>query len=89
MWYPIRTSVSLGPDARASNMEIDDSTSTVQTTASQGPDARIADMEIACLSSAVRTLIPHGPDVRSLIRKLLAADVRPSGRCAIPFGRGS
>jgi hypothetical protein len=44
----IRTSVSLGPDARATNMEIADSTSIVRTTASHGPDARIADTEIAC-----------------------------------------
>jgi hypothetical protein len=36
-------------------------------------------MEIACWSSVVRALIPHGLDARSLIWKLLAADVRPSG----------
>jgi hypothetical protein len=47
MWYPVRTPVSLGLDARATNMEIVDSTLTVRTTASHGPDARIADMEIA------------------------------------------
>jgi hypothetical protein len=41
-------SASLGPDTRATNMEIADSTSTVRTTAYHGPDARIADMEIAC-----------------------------------------
>jgi hypothetical protein len=61
-------------------MEIADLTSTVRTTAYHGLDARIADMEIACWSSTVRMFIPHGPDVRSLIWKLLAADVRPSGR---------
>jgi hypothetical protein len=44
MW----TSVSLGPDARATNMEIADSTSTIRTTTSHGPNARVADMEIAC-----------------------------------------
>jgi hypothetical protein len=80
MWFPVRTSVSLGSDARATNMEIADSTSTVWTNAYHGPDARIADMEIACWSLDVRTLIPHGPDPRSLIWKLLAEDVRPSGR---------
>jgi hypothetical protein len=31
----------------------------------------------------------HGPDARSLIRKLLAADVQPSGQCAISSGRDS
>jgi hypothetical protein len=40
--------VSLGPDALASSMEIADSTSTIRTIASHGLDARIADMEIAC-----------------------------------------
>jgi hypothetical protein len=35
-------------DARTTNMEIADSTSTIRTTASHGPDARIADMKIAC-----------------------------------------
>jgi len=44
----VRTSVSLGPDARATNMEIADSTSTVRTLALHGPDTRITDMEIAC-----------------------------------------
>jgi len=79
-WYNVRTSVSLGPDARATNMEIADSTSTVQTPASHGPDACIADMEIACWRIVVRTFIPLGPDARSLIWKLLAADMRPSER---------
>jgi hypothetical protein len=63
---------------RATNMEIADSTSTVRTPAFHGPNARIADMEIACWRIAVRTFIPLGPDARSLIWKLLAADVRPS-----------
>jgi hypothetical protein len=61
-------------------MEIADSNSTVRTSAYHGPDARIANMEIVCWSSAVRTLIPHGSDERFLLWKLLAADVRPSGR---------
>jgi hypothetical protein len=61
-------------------MEISDSTSTIRTPAFHGLEARIADMEITCWSSAVRTLLPHGPDARSLIWKLLAADVRLFGR---------
>jgi hypothetical protein len=89
MWFPVRTRSYIRqesqfkyhhPDARATNMEIADSTSTIRTPAPHGPDARIADMEIVCLSSAVRTLIPHGPDVRSLIWKLLATNVRPFER---------
>jgi len=61
-------------------MEIADSTSTVYTSVLHGPDARLLDMEIECWKIAVRTLIPYGLDVRSLIWKLLAANVRPSKR---------
>jgi len=61
-------------------MEIVDSTSTVRTSASHGLDARIVDMEIACWRIAIRTFFPLGPDARSLIRKLLAVDLRPFGR---------
>jgi hypothetical protein len=46
--YPVWTSDSLGPDSRATNMEIADSTLTVRTSASHGRDALIANMEIAC-----------------------------------------
>jgi hypothetical protein len=46
---------SLVPDARATKMEISNSTSTVRTSASHGPDARISDMEIACRRIVVRT----------------------------------
>jgi hypothetical protein len=42
------TTVSLGPDARSTDKEIADSTSTVRMPAFHGPDARIADMIIAC-----------------------------------------
>jgi hypothetical protein len=73
-------SVSIGLDACSSVKEIADSTSTVRTSASHGPDARIADMEIACWRIDVRTFIPLGPNARSLIWKLLVADVRLSGR---------
>jgi hypothetical protein len=44
----VRTSVNLGPDTCATNMEIADSTSTIRTTAYHGLDAHIANMEIAC-----------------------------------------
>jgi hypothetical protein len=63
--------------------EIADSTLTVRTTAYHSLNARIADMEIACWSSAVRMLIPLGSNARSLIRKLLAMDVRPSGQLCL------
>jgi hypothetical protein len=44
-------------------------------------------MEIACRRIAVQTLIPMVRTLESLIRKLLAADVRPSRQCAILSGR--
>jgi hypothetical protein len=44
----VRTSVSLGPDTRATNTEIADSTSTIRTTPSHGLNECIADMEITC-----------------------------------------
>jgi hypothetical protein len=61
-------------------MEIVDSTSTIRTPAFHGPDARTVNMEIACWRLTIRTAIPLGPNVRSLIWKLLVADVRPSRR---------
>jgi hypothetical protein len=60
-------------------MEIADLTSTVRTPAYHGLEARKVNMEISCWRLTVRTAIPHGPDARSLIWKLLSADVRPSG----------
>jgi hypothetical protein len=64
MWIPVRTRFSLrqelqfkfnrpnvcqhGPDARSTDMEIADSTSTVRTPAYHGTDPHTADMEIAC-----------------------------------------
>jgi len=71
----------LGSDARSTDMEIVYSTSNVRTPAYHGPDARSSDMEIACCwRLTVRTAIPLGLDAQSLIWKLLAVDVRPSGR---------
>jgi hypothetical protein len=54
--------------------------STVQTSAYQGPDARTTDMEIACRRSTVRTAILMVRTHEALVRKLLATDLRPSGR---------
>jgi hypothetical protein len=45
-----------------------------------GPDARMTDMEIACSRSPVRTAILQVRRREAFIRKLLAAEVRPSGR---------
>jgi len=86
---PVRTSDNLGPDGRSSNKEIADLTSTVRTTAYHVPDARTSVMEIACWRLAVRTFIPNGSDGRSLIWKILAVDVQPSGQLCLPSGRGS
>jgi hypothetical protein len=45
-----------------------------------GLDARASDMEIRCIGSTVRTTIPLVRTCEALIWKLLAAEVRPSGR---------
>jgi hypothetical protein len=45
---PVRTSDSLGPDARSSKKEIADSTSTVRKTTYHGPDVRTSVTEIVC-----------------------------------------
>jgi hypothetical protein len=58
-----------------------------------GPDAHASDMEIACIKSTVRTTIPLVRMREALVWKLLAAEVRPFGRCsddrAPPSGRSS
>jgi hypothetical protein len=71
-WIPVRTCYSL--------RQVRNSNSTVQTPVYHGPDARTTDMEIACRRSTVRTTIPMVRTREALIRKLFAADVRPSGR---------
>jgi hypothetical protein len=99
MWILVRTRSSIrqelqfkyhrpddcqhGLDARSSDMKIADSTSTVRTSAYLGPDARSTSMEITCWRSTIRTAILLGLDAQSLICKLLAADVRPSGRLCL------
>jgi hypothetical protein len=80
----VRTSDSCGPDAGASYMVTANSNSTIRTSAPHGPDACASDMEIACWSLVIRTLLPHGPDALSMLWKLLAVDVRPSGRPSHP-----
>jgi hypothetical protein len=66
-------------------MEIAYSTSTVRTPVYLGPDAHSYDVEIACWRLTIRTAISLSLDVRSLIWKLLAADVRPSRRLCLTF----
>jgi hypothetical protein len=56
------------------------SNSTVRTLVCHGPDTHSSDMEIACRRSIVRTAILMVQTREALVRKLLAADVRPSGR---------
>jgi hypothetical protein len=71
-WIPGRTRYSL--------RQVRNSNSTVRTPVYHGPDARTTDMEIACRRSTVQTAILLVRTHEALIRKLLAADVRPSGR---------
>jgi hypothetical protein len=49
-------------------------------TSQHGSDARASNMEIACIKSTVRTTIPPVRTRGAFIWKLLAVDVRPSGR---------
>jgi hypothetical protein len=71
-WIPVWTRYSLR-QVRNSNL-------TVWTPAYHGSNACMIDMEIACSRSPVRTSIPMVRTRDTLVRKLLAADVRPSGR---------
>jgi hypothetical protein len=71
-WIPIRTRYSL--------RQVCNSNSNVRTPVYHGPDARMTDMEIACSRSPVQTAILVVWTREAFIRKLLAADVRPSGR---------
>jgi hypothetical protein len=64
-WIPVRPRYSL--------RQVRNSKSTVRTLVYHGLDARMTDMKIACSRSPVRTR-------EAFIRKLLAEDVRPSGR---------
>jgi hypothetical protein len=59
--------------------QVHNSNSTVRTPVYHGPDVRITDMEIACSRSPVRTAILLVRMREAFIRKLLAANVRPSG----------
>jgi hypothetical protein len=71
-WIPVLRRYSL--------RQVRNSNSTVRTPVYHGPDARMTDMEIACSRSPVRTAILLVRTREAFIRKLLAADLRPSGR---------
>jgi hypothetical protein len=71
-WIPFRMRYSL--------RQVRNSNSTVRTPAYHGPDTRMTDMEIECSRSPVRTAILLVWTHEAFIRKLLAADVRPSER---------
>jgi hypothetical protein len=71
-WIPVRTRYSL--------RQVRNSNSTVRTRAYHGTDARMTDMEIASSRSPVRTAVLLVQTRKAFIRKLFAADVRPSGR---------
>jgi hypothetical protein len=50
-----------------------------------GPDVRASDMEIACIKSIVQKIIPLVRTHKAFIWKLLAVEVRPSGRQGTNF----
>jgi hypothetical protein len=71
-WIPVRMHFPL--------RHVRNSNSTIWLPVCHGPDVRSTDMEIACRRSTVWTAIPLVRTSEALIRKLLAADVQPSGR---------
>jgi hypothetical protein len=71
-WIPVGTRYSL--------WQVCNSNSTIRTPAYHGPDARMTDMEITCSRSPVWTAILLVRTREAFIRKLLAADVQPSGQ---------
>jgi hypothetical protein len=71
-WIPVRPRYFL--------RQVCNSNSTVRTPVYHGSDARMTDMKIACSRSPIRTAILLVRTRKSFIRKLLAADLRPSGR---------
>jgi len=64
---------------RYSLRQVRNSNSTVWMPAQNGPDARMTDMEIGCSRSPFRTAILLVRTHEAFIRKLLVADVWPSG----------
>jgi hypothetical protein len=71
-WIPVRTLYSL--------RQVCNSNSIIRTPVYHVPDVRSTNMKIACSRSTVRTAILLVRTPVAFIRKLLAADVRPSGR---------
>jgi hypothetical protein len=71
-WIPVRTRYSL--------RQVHNSNSTVRMPVYHGPDERMTDMEITCSRSPVRTAVLLVLTREAFIRKLLAVDVRSSGR---------
>jgi hypothetical protein len=71
-WIPVRTGSSIRQVSQFKSNRPD--------TSQHGLNACASDMEIACIRSAVWTTIPLVQTREASIWKLLAADMRPSGR---------
>jgi len=71
-WILVRT--------RSSIRQVSYSKSRCPDASQHGPDARASNMEIACIRSTVWTTIHLVRTREALVRKLLAAEVRPSRR---------
>jgi hypothetical protein len=71
-WIPVRTRSSIRQVSQFKSRRPDD--------APHGPDERASDMEIVCIKSIVWTIISLVWTHEVFIWKLLAAEVRPSGR---------
>jgi hypothetical protein len=72
MWIPIRMHSFIRQVSQFKSRRPDDGP--------HGPDVFASYMEIACIKSTVRMIIPLVRTREAFIRKLLAADVRPSER---------
>jgi hypothetical protein len=71
-WIPVRK--------RSSKRQVSQFKSKRPDASQHGPEARASDMEIACIKSTVRPIFPLVWTREAFIWKLLAADLRPSGR---------
>jgi hypothetical protein len=71
-WIPVQT--------RSSIRQVSHSKSRSPDASVHGPDTRASDMEIACNRSIALTTLPLVRTHEALVWKLLAVEVRPSGR---------
>jgi hypothetical protein len=74
-WIPVRIRLFIRQVSHSKSRRLD--------TSQHGPDVRASYLEIACIKSAIRTTIPLVWTREAFIWKLLAMEVRSSGRQGI------